>query len=213
MKKGFFITFEGTEGTGKSTQVRLLAQYLQSKGVPCVLTREPGGSDGAEQIRDLVLKGAVSRWDSMTEMLLMYAARSDHLRRKIIPALQEGKTVICDRFADSTTAYQGYGYGKNGVPLEKIARVYDVVVGDFKPDLTFIMDLPVEKGLQRSLARDVDSNRYERMQLAFHENLRAAFLKIARDNPDRCRIIDANGDIDSVQNSIKKEIDLLLDRG
>lgn len=210
--KGLFITFEGTEGTGKSTQCRLLAEYLTGKGCDCVLTREPGGSDGAEQIRDLVLKGAVTRWDAVTEMLLMYAARRDHMVHKIIPALTAGKVVICDRFADSTTAYQGYGYGDKGVPLQDIRRLYDIVVGAYRPDITFVMDLPVETGLKRSLARDANSNRYERMDLSFHENLRAAFLKIASEDKERCRVIDATGDVAAVQSAIKAHIDDLLTR-
>lgn len=212
MKKGIFITFEGTEGTGKSTQCRLLAEYLTNKGYECVLTREPGGSDGAEQIRDLVLKGAVSRWDAVTEMLLMYAARRDHMVHKIIPALNGGKVVICDRFADSTTAYQGCGYGDKGVPLQDIRRLYDIVVGAYCPDLTFVMDLPVETGLKRSLARDANSNRYERMDLSFHENLRAAFLKIAAENKDRCRVIDASGGVAAVQSAVSAQVDALLTR-
>ena len=207
MKKGFFITFEGTEGTGKSTQTRLLAQWLEQRGVESVLTREPGGSEGAEQIRTLVLKGDVARWDSVTETLLMYAARRDHVVHKILPALNEGKAVICDRFADSTAAYQGKGYGEKGMDRRDLDVIYRIVLGDLKPDLTFIMDLPVETGLERALKRDPDSNRYERMDLSFHRHLRTAFLDIAKENPDRCVVIDALKTVDEIAVDIQKHVE------
>lgn len=207
--KGFFITFEGGEGTGKSTQARLLAAYLENRGYPCVVTREPGGSDGAEEIRNLVVKGAVARWDAVTEMLLMYAARRDHLVKKIWPALKDGKTVICDRFADSTTAYQGYGYSEAPSP-EDVSRLYDIVIGAFKPDLTIIMDLPVEKGLERALRRDANSNRYERMGTDFHRNLRQAFLTIAAENPDRCVVVNADRSVEDIHKEIVSVVEARL---
>ena len=207
--KGFFITFEGGEGTGKSTQARLLAAYLENRGYPCVVTREPGGSDGAEEIRNLVVKGAVARWDAVTEMLLMYAARRDHLVKKIWPALKDGKTVICDRFADSTTAYQGYGYSEAPSP-EDVSRLYDIVIGAFKPDLTIIMDLPVEKGLERALRRDANSNRYERMGTDFHRNLRQAFLTIAAENPDRCVVVNADRSVEDIHKEILSVVEARL---
>lgn len=213
MTKGFFITFEGAEGTGKSTQTRLLTSYLETKGIQSILTREPGGSDGAEQIRSLVLRGDTERWDSVTEMLLMYAARRDHVQKKILPALNSGKTVICDRFADSTMAYQGYGYGKNGIEKKDLNDIYRIVLGDFKPDLTLIMDLPVEIGLARSLARDPDSNRYERMGKDFHHNLRKAFLDIAENNPDRCVVIDASKSVEDIATDIKTVVNARLLKG
>ena len=209
MKKGVFITFEGGEGTGKSTQTRLLANFLESRGHSCVLTREPGGSDGAEEIRNLVVKGAVGRWDAMTEALLMFAARRDHLVHTIWKALDEGKTVICDRFADSTMAYQGYGYADKGLGPQIVQTLYDTVVGDFKPDLTIVMDMPVEVGLKRALKRDANSNRYERMGLDFHHNLRQAFLTIAEQNPDRCAVVDATGSIEDIQQAVQ---DIVLSR-
>ncbi len=209
MAKSFFITFEGGEGTGKSTQTRLLAGYLESRGIPCVLTREPGGSDGAEEIRNLVVKGDVARWDAVTEMLLMYAARRDHLVKKIRPALNAGKSVICDRFADSTMAYQGFGYAGDPSP-EDVARLYDIVIGDFRPDLTVIMDLPVEKGLERALGRDANSNRYERMGLDFHRSLRQAFLTIAEHDPDRCVVINADRSVDEIHREIVSVVEKRL---
>lgn len=203
MTKGFFITFEGGEGTGKSTQTRLLADFLEACGHSCVLTREPGGSEGAEEIRNLVVKGAIGRWDVMTEALLMFAARRDHLVHTIWKALDEGKTVICDRFADSTMAYQGFGYADKGLGQQVVQKLYDIVVGDFRPDLTVIMDMPVEKGLERALKRDATSNRYERMGLDFHRNLRQAFLTIAEQNPHRCAVVDATKSIEDIQRDIQ----------
>ncbi len=202
MKQNFFITFEGGEGTGKSTQARLLADFLEKKRASCLLTREPGGSPGAEEIRNLVVKGEVSRWDVMTEALLMFAARRDHLVHTIWPALNEGKTVICDRFADSTMAYQGFGYADNGLGQKTVEQLYQIVVGNFKPDLTIILDMPVEKGVDRALKRDVSINRYEKMGLDFHRNLRNAFLEIEKKEPLRCVVIDATGAIDQIHAQI-----------
>lgn len=202
MKKNFFITFEGGEGAGKSTQAKLLSLFLEKKGLSCVLTREPGGSDGAEEIRNLVVKGDVARWDAMTEALLMFAARRDHLVKKIWPAIQEGKTVICDRFADSTMAYQGFGYADKGLGPETVRNLYKTVVGDFKSDLTIILDMPVETGVARALKRDINSNRYEKMGLDFHKNLRNAFLKIAEKEPERCVVIAADRTIEEISADI-----------
>ena len=198
MKRNFFITFEGGEGTSKSTQARLLAGFLEKQGISCELTREPGGSAGAEEIRELVVKGAVRRWDVMTEALLMFAARRDHLVNTVWPALAQGKTVICDRFADSTMAYQGFGYADEGLGRQTVESLYQTVVGDFKPDLTVILDMPVEHGVERALKRDATVNRYEKMGLDFHRNLRQAFLDIAAKEPNRCAVVDATGTIDGI---------------
>lgn len=167
MKPNFFITFEGGEGAGKSTQARLLAAFLEKQGASCLLTREPGGSPGAEEIRNLVVKGTVGRWDVMTEALLMFAARRDHLVNTVWPALKEGKTVICDRFADSTMAYQGFGYADKGLGQAAVEQLYQIVVGSFKPDLTIILDMPVESGIERALKRDANANRYEKWDWIF----------------------------------------------
>lgn len=186
---GQFITFEGGEGAGKSTQVRLLADALERAGIEVVSTREPGGSAGAEAIRSLLVTGAVDRWDAHTEALLHTAARRDHLARTVWPALDRGAWVVCDRFADSTLAYQGYGHGLSKDFITGLTRL---AVGDFKPDLTFVLDLTVEEGLRRAGGRGGAEDRYERMGTAFHERLRQGFLEIARNEPDRCAVIDAS---------------------
>lgn len=185
---GSFITFEGGEGAGKSTQVKRLAAALQAKGIAVVTTREPGGSPGAEKIRALLVNGAPGRWDALTETLLVYAARADHVGRTIGPALLADKWVLCDRFTDSTYAYQGAG---RGLARETIRRVDAVVLDDFKPDLTLILDLDVGTGLARAGNRGAAESRFENFDRDFHERLRQAFLETARRNPDRCIVIDA----------------------
>jgi dTMP kinase len=190
LKPGRFITLEGGEGTGKSTQAARLAATLEAKGVSCVVTREPGGSPGAEEIRELLVHGEPGRWEVLTELLLLFAARTDHVARTIKPALAAGKWVISDRFTDSTYAYQGVA---RGLDRETIRRVEAVAVGDFKPDLTIVLDLPVEIGLQRAKARAGSETRFEKFDSGFHENLRVAFRKIATHNGDRCVLIEANG--------------------
>lgn len=187
---GRFITLEGGEGTGKSTQVRRLAAALEAKGIKVLATREPGGSPGAEQIRKLMVEGEPGRWDAITETLLAYAARADHVRSVIGPALLEGTWVISDRFSDSTFAYQGAG---RGLDRETIRRIDSAVLDDFAPDLTLVLDLDSAKGLERALARSTAENRFEKFGADFHERLRQSFLDIARRNPERCRVIDAAG--------------------
>lgn len=192
---GRFITFEGGEGSGKSTQVGRLVERLIARGLDVVRTREPGGSAGAEDIRALALNGAAERWSPMTETLLMYAARSDHLERTIRPALARGAWVICDRFADSSRAYQGAG---GGVDMAFIEQMDAAIVGETQPDLTLVFDLPVEIGLERALARGGADLRFESKGLEFHQRLRDGFRRIAADHPNRCRIVDASGDPDAV---------------
>ena len=194
MTRGAFISFEGGEGAGKSTQIRRLAQRLEAAGFDVALTREPGGSEGAEAIRDLLVNGAADRWSSITETLLMYAARRDHLERVIRPALDRGAIVLCDRFADSTRAYQGAG---GDAPASLIAALEDHVLGGTIPGLTLIFDIPAEVGLQRALERG-GAARFESKGLEFHERLRAGFLAIARREPDRCAVIEANNTPDEV---------------
>lgn len=196
---GRFITLEGGEGGGKSTQARRLAAMLESEAGEVLLTREPGGSPGAEQIRRLLVDGEVHRWDAITETLLHFAARRDHLVNTVQPALARGAWVISDRFADSTMAYQGFGHG---VDRDAIAELYRICVGSLKPDLTLILDLPVEAGLARAAGRGGGEDRYERMDVAFHERLRQGFLEIARREPARCVVIDAARSEDEVHAQI-----------
>ena len=188
-----FVTFEGGQGTGKSTQALILADTLKKTGIEVVLTREPGGSPGAELIRNLLVTGSVDRWSIMSEVLLMCAARADHWQNTIKPALDAGKWVLCDRFADSTVAYQGYGRGVNKGFLQLL---YLHIVGDIEPDFTFVFDLDVSVGLNRANSRmagnAVVEGRFEAMDIAFHERIRAGFLEIAKKNPKRCSLVDAN---------------------
>lgn len=186
---GRFITFEGGEGGGKSTQLRLLAASLAASGREVVTTREPGGSPGAEDIRALLVQGDVGRWDGLTEALLHSAARRDHLVRTVWPALARGAWVLCDRFADSTLAYQGYGHG---LGLDTIGQLTRIAIGAFVPDLTVVLDLPVETGLRRAGGRGGAEDRYERMDADFHQRLRQGFLAIAAADPGRCAVIDAD---------------------
>lgn len=203
MPAGTFITFEGGEGAGKSTQIRMLAEHLTQKGRQVTQTREPGGSPGAERIRALLVEGDADQWTPFTETLLHYAARHEHLCRTVRPALDRGDYVLCDRFADSTLAYQGYG---QGVPKPRIQALHDLVTEGLEPDLTLILDPPVENGLERAESRGDGGMRYERMGLAFHKRLRDGFLEIARSNPARCVLIDATGSIDQVNRSIMETI-------
>ncbi|MAG97946.1 MAG: dTMP kinase [Alphaproteobacteria bacterium] len=196
---GRFITLEGGEGTGKSTQSEMLVAALTAQGIEVVASREPGGSPGAEEIRSLLVSGDPGRWDPMSEALLHFAARHDHLERTIRPALDAGRWVVCDRFVDSTLAYQGEGQGLGAEPLKALQHL---VIGDFAPDLTLILDLSVEDGLARAAARGGGEDRYERMGADFHRRLRQAFLDIASAEPERCAVIDATGDAAAVHAAI-----------
>ncbi len=196
MAHGRFITLEGGEGAGKSTQARRLAERLAARGHKVVVTREPGGSPGAEALRKLLLEGESDRWSPISEALLMYAARADHLERTIRPALERGAIVLCDRFFDSTRAYQGAG---GGAPPSLIAELERTVVGQTPPDLTLIFDAPVEVGLARAQARNAGEARFEGKGEEFHRRLRAAFLEIAAAEPSRCLVIDATPSVDTVE--------------
>ncbi len=202
MSPGRFITFEGGEGAGKSTQIQRLADKLEASGLKVLQTREPGGSPGAEEIRSLLVTGEADRWTGMTEVLLHFAARADHLARVIRPALTAGTWVLCDRFVDSSMAYQGVA---QGLGRETIAELTALVVGETMPDLTLILDIPVEEGLARAGGRGEGEDRYEKMGTTFHENLRQAFLSIAEEAPARCSVIDATADIDAVSQAIWSE--------
>jgi dTMP kinase len=199
MAPGRFITLEGGEGGGKSTQRDRLATRLEAAGFPVVATREPGGAPGSEAIRTLLVDGEPGRWDPLTETLLHMAARREHVVRTIAPALAAGHWVVSDRFLDSTMAYQGLG---QGVGRETIERLSALALGELKPDLTLILDLPPETGLARAAARRDGEDRYERMDLAFHERLRDAFREIAALEPGRCRVIDATREVDAVERAI-----------
>jgi dTMP kinase len=191
---GVFITFEGIDGSGKSTQARRLATHLQSLGREVVLTREPGGSTGAEEIRALVLQGDPDRWSAETEILLFTAARRDHLERTIGPALAAGKVVICDRFADSTRMYQGLSRGDLRPVVDQLHRL---MIGR-EPDLTLLIDMDPALGLQRALARQTADERFEAFGKGLQEQMRQGFLDLADEFADRFRIIDGNQDIEAV---------------
>ena len=199
MPQGRFITFEGGEGSGKSTQLALLADRLAGHGTRVIRTREPGGAPGAEQIRRLLVEGEVGRWDALTEALLLFAARRDHLVRTIWPALAAGDWVLSDRFADSTLAYQGYGHG---LPVDQIEQLYRLTVGEFTPDLTLILDQPVGIGLDRAKRRGSAEDRFERMDEAFHQRLRQGYLAVAARYATRCVVLPANGTIEQVQSAV-----------
>lgn len=198
--EGLFITLEGGEGAGKSTQVARLKEWVEKRGHKCIATREPGGAPGAELIRKLLVEGPAEKWDGVTEALLHFAARREHLRTTVLPAIESGTWVVCDRFADSTVAYQGYGHGADRAML---GTLYDIAVGDFRPDLTLILDLPVETGLKRAAARRGTETRYESLPADFHERVRAGFLDLAEADPERCIVIDATAGIDEIAQAIQ----------
>ncbi len=199
--RGKLITFEGIDGAGKSTQAALLGRSLKDAGIDALLTREPGGAPGAEKIRDLLVKGDVDKWAPMTEVLLHYAARHEHLERTVLPALAAGRWVLSDRFADSTMAYQGFGHQ---LGRRTVAGLHRLIVGDFAPDLTVILDVSVEEGLQRAAARSGAEDRYERMQRTFHQRLRQGYLDIAERERNRCVIVDAGGSVESVREAVRR---------
>ncbi len=211
-QRGKFITLEGGEGVGKSTQSKRLVGFLEDRGIDVLRTREPGGSDGGEQIRELLVKGKPGRWTPVAEVFLHSAARADHVTRVIEPALAAGRWVISDRFTDSTLAYQGYGHG---LPLDVVTGLNALATGDLKPDLTFILDVPVDQGLARAGARadegqegeeETREDRYERMDESFHERLREGYLEIARNEPDRCVVIETTQPPDQVARLISDTI-------
>lgn len=193
--KSLFITLEGGEGTGKSTLTKSLIRDLVHGGNSVIATREPGGTVGAEEIRELLIKGSGDRWSAASEICLYYAAREDHIRRVIAPALAKGTIVICDRFFDSTRAYQG----TLGIKESNIIKCLEEnIVGYCMPDLTLVLDIDVEIGLRRAGARNDNENRFEQKAIQFHQNLRSKFLEIAHNEPQRCKIIDAALPIEQV---------------
>ena len=208
--RGRFITFEGGEGTGKSTQASLLAQRLRALGIGVVLTREPGGSPGAEIIRHVVLSGAAKPFGPHAEAILFAAARDDHIRNTIMPALERGRWVVSDRFSDSTRVYQG---ALGDVDQKLIQGLERVTVGDLKPDITFILDVPTEIGLARASVRRGDgiADRFERESVEFHEKLRDAFRLLALSEPNRCVLIDASAPSAAVAERVWKVVSDRLD--
>ena len=208
--KGIFITFEGGEGTGKSTQIKLLAEYLKQKNKDIVVTKEPGGTEVGLEIRKLLVCGDKDKFDAVAEALLYFADRHIHLVKKIWPAMEKGAVVLSDRFADSTFAYQYYGYNKR-VSKEVLDELYKIAVGTFKPDLTIILDIDPEKGLARSFNKaktmDVKELRFEGRELEFHQNLRKGFLEIAKIESDRCVVLDADKTIEELHNDIVKVVE------
>ncbi len=207
---GFFVTFEGGEGTGKSTQIKLLAQRLEQAPREVVVTREPGGTMAAESIRALLVSGETNSWSSKAEALLNNAARESHLNELIRPALTRGAIVLCDRFMDSTRAYQGFA---GHCEMSLIDTLEAAVVGQTRPDLTLVFDLDPDVGLARARSRGEVEDRYERKGLEFHQRLRAGFLEIARNNPKRCRVVDANASIADISANVLKLVNQALGHG
>jgi dTMP kinase len=203
MMPGRLITFEGGEGAGKSSQTERLAAALTRAGVAVLVTREPGGTAGAEAIRELLLKGSPERWLPLGETLLLLAARVDHVERRIRPAMAAGQWVLCDRFVDSTRVYQGIA---GAVGIELVERLQQATIGDLAPDLTLILDVPVEIGLARR-ATTKAGNRFEGKGASFHQRVRDGFLQVAAGDPARCRVIDAARDADAVARDVRSAVE------
>ncbi len=197
--RGRFITLEGGEGAGKSTQAARLAEALRTRGHTVVQTREPGGSPGAEDIRKLLVDGRTDRWSPIAETLLFLAARADHVARTIEPALAAGRWVVCDRFSDSTYVYQGVA---RDLGTDKVRALQKATLGDFKPDLTLILDLDPATGLLRTHGRGAGEARFEAFEEEFHTRLRNGFRALAAAEPDRCVLVDASGTPDDVTHAV-----------
>ena len=197
-----FITFEGTEGVGKSTQIQLLEEYLQSNNIDAIITREPGGTKAGERIREILLDKNSTNISSKTELLLMFAARAQHLEEVIYPALRKNKWVLCDRFTDASYAYQG---GGRGTPVSHIQAIETVVQGNFRPDLTILLNCGVKKGMQRVKKRG-KKDRFEKERLDFFEKVQQMYLQLAKNNPQRFEVIDADNTVDEVAIAIQKTV-------
>lgn len=204
--KGHFITFEGVEGSGKTTQMAILGHALETRGYPVVRTREPGGTKISDAIRALILDSKNQIMDAKTEFLLYLASRAQHLKEVILPALAEGKIVLCDRFADATYAYQGYGRGLSKREIELIGRF---VTGGISPDLTLLLDIDVKKGLARLKGRE-EINRLDQEALQFHEAVREGYLHLAKKNPRRIRVIRTDASVEEIAKKIKEAVDAVL---
>ena len=209
-----FVSFEGGDGSGKTTHLRLLERYLLSKGQLCLCTREPGGTPLGKMIRRVLLEAGEEEIFSPTELFLYFADRAQHVREVVQPALESGKLVLCDRFTDSTLAYQGYG---RGVDLEMLRHLNQLASGGISPDLTLLLDCPVEVGLSRTANRAVGQgsskereDRFEREQLDFHERVRRGFLELARGEPKRIHVLDASHPVEEIQQEIRRIVDAKL---
>ena len=207
LKKGIFITFEGPEGCGKSTQSKLLCSYLKKRSYDCFYTREPGGTGLGEKVRDVLLHSKEIAISNLTELFLFEACRSQIVAELIKPNLEENKIVICDRFSDATLSYQGYG-GK--IPLNTIKSLDRIATGGLAPDLTILMDIDTMLGLRRAKAKGVD--RMEKKEIAYHNRVRAGYLKLARQNPGRMKVIRVNGSIEATQCLVRREVELVIQR-
>jgi len=205
-KRGRFITIEGTEGVGKSSNMAFIQQRLLAEGIEVVVSREPGGTPLAEEIRELLLTKRDEAVDATAELLLMFAARSQHLQQLILPALNRGAWVLCDRFTDATYAYQG---GGRQLSMEKIALLENIVQGELRPDTVFVLDVDVELGLQRAAKRS-EKDRFEDQQVEFFHRVRACYLQRAKENPGRYLMVDAGRDLPQVQEQIDSYLDELL---
>ena len=201
-----FITLEGIEGSGKSTQLKFVLEYLESKRIQAISTREPGGTLISEKIRDILLDKSLPAMQDDTELMLMFAARIEHVNSVILPALNEGKFVVCDRFYDASYAYQGYGRGIN---LERIDQLRKYSIGNLQPDITFLLDIALDVSNSRVDARGV-RDRFESEKITFYENIRAGYLEIAKQQSDRVKVIDAAKPIAEVQADIKSYLDDLI---
>ena len=212
---GLFISFEGGEGSGKTTQINRLSDYLNAQGRRIVSTREPGGTEEAEKIRNFLVKRDGGNWTPEAETLLLYAARSMHVEQIIKPGLHDGKIVISDRFSDSTRAYQGYGHGYD---IDKINALDALILNGFKPDITIVLDIDPQEGIDRSTRRLANEalnlkrmeDRFEQLDIDFHQKLRQGFLDIAKQEPDRCHVVDAAQSLDKVTADIQAIVDKVI---
>lgn len=199
-----FITFEGVEGSGKSTQSKLLFDILTQKNLNAILTREPGGVKASEKIREILLDENLSKLESKTEIFLNFAARIEHIEKLIKPALSQGKIVICDRFSDSTFAYQGYGFNQN---LTQIQEINNLAIQDFTPDITFLIDVEIQNSFARIKDRKTN-NRYEKLGIDFHQKTRDGFLEIAKKNQHRIKIINGSKSINEISDEILQILEI-----
>ena len=201
---GQFITFEGGEGSGKSSQIKILKSKLIDKGIDVVSTREPGGTPSAEILRELVTTGEVNKWEPMTEALLMFASRYEHTKNLIIPSLENGKWVLCDRFYHSTYAYQGLGHGLGLKAMEALKKIS---IGEIEPDLVFFLDINPMEGIKRTMGRHTNEDRFEKMDISFHTKLRDAFLGFSKTYSENSVVINADQEINKISDIIFEEIE------